>query len=1033
MLERIVDWAIERRFLVALLFFSLGVAGTVALLDLPVDAFPDTTPVQVQVNTAAPALNPEEVERRISFPVESAISGIPGLIDVRSVSKFGFSQVVATFADGTDILDARQLVTERIDSVELGNDIPRSSPGPIATGLGEVFHYVLRSPDGSHDLEELRTLHDWVIRPELRRVPGVAEVNSWGGNEKVFQVVLDPGLLVAYGFSPADVVAALEANNRNVGGGVVTRAGESLLVHGIGRLTGVESIGNTVITDREGVPVRVRDVARVEVGHQIRRGAVTANGEGEVVLGLGFMLMGENAHEITARLEERTEEIRASLPEGVELDVLYTRTELVDRVIGTVTHNLLLGGLLVILVLFVLLGNVQAGLIIAVTIPLSFLFAVLGMRELGIAASLLSLGAMDFGIIVDGSVVAAENIQRRLEGCAPGDGRRRLDVVRDATREVARPVFFGVAIITLVLVPVLTLEGPEGRLFRPMVLTLVFALGGALLVALTLTPTLSHWLLPRKPRTSGGAGFRLLESAYRRVLARSLARPRLVIGGAVLLLLAGGGLATRLGSEFMPRLSEGTIVLNVVRLAGISLEESVAYNTRLERLLLEKFPDEVRDVWSRIGSAEVATDPMGTELTDIFITLQPRGDWTRAGNQEDLVARIQEVLAGLPGQTVAYTQPIEMRVAEMEAGIRSAVGVKIAGDDFATLEAIAAEIEGLLRTIEGAADVSQEQMTGQPVLRVRVDPEAAARHGASTDEILRLVAAVGGVPAGDVFEAQSRFPILVRLPEVARTDPDALTELLVPTESGTVVPLGSVAQVVIEDGPATISREWGRRRALVQANVRGRDVGSFVSEIRDRIRKEVDLPAGYTISYGGQFEQMERANRRLAILVPVVLLVVYGLLVVSLKGAGDALIVFSGVPLAALGGIAALWLRDLPFSVSAAVGFIALAGIAVLNGQVLVTTMRRLIEEGRPGRDAVREAAVLRMRPVLATAITDVVGFLPMAVSVGVGAEVQRPLATVVVGGVLTSTTLTLVVLPAVFALRAVRASGGETREDPGV
>jgi cobalt-zinc-cadmium resistance protein CzcA len=1028
MLNRLLETALRYRVLVALGFVLVAVGGAAALGDLRVDAFPDTTPVQVQLNTVAPALNPEEVELQISFPVEAAISGIPGLIDVRSVSKFGFSQIVATFDDHTPVLDARQLVAERLDAVELASGIARPALGPIATGLGEIFHYILSSPDGSHDLTELRTLHDWVVKPELRRVPGIAEINSWGGNEKVYEVAVDPPALLSYGLTLGDVVSALERNNRNVGGGVVTRAGEGLLVHGVGRITGAEDIERAVITSHDGVPVRVGDVAATLVGREIRRGAVTADGKGEVVLGLGFMLMGENAKEITERLSRRIEELRPSLPAGVELDVVYTRTELVDRVIETVTHNLLLGGILVVAILFLLLGSVRAGIIIALTIPLSFLMAVLGMRELGIAASLLSLGAMDFGIIVDGSVVAAENIQRRLGERGVVSPRERLAVVLDASREVVRPVFFGVAIIALVLLPVLTLHGPEGKLFRPMALTLMFALGGALVISLTLTPALAYWWLPRTETGGENAVTRLLERAYGAVLARALRFRRAVLAGSCILIVVAGAAATRLGSEFMPRLSEGAIVLNIVRLAGISIEESAAYNTRMERMIREAFPDEVAHVWSRIGTAEVATDPMGTELTDVFLALEPRAGWTRARSQDDLVGRIQEVVSDLPGQTVAYTQPIEMRVSEMAAGIRSALGIKVYGEDFATLDRIAVDLERLVGSVSGASDVSREQLTGQPVLRLRVDPTATAQTGVSTDEVLQVVAAVGGVPAGDVLEGQRQFPILVRLPERMRRDPAALADMLVPTSTGAVLPLQTVATVTLEEAPATITREWSRRRALVQSNVRGRDVGSFVREVRDRVRTEIDLPPGYTVDYGGQFEQMERANRRFAILVPVVLLVVFVLLVVGMQRVSDALIVFTGVPLAAIGGILALWVRGLPFSVSAAVGFIALSGIAVLNGQVLVATMRRLLGGGRPVLEAIREAARLRMRPVLATAVTDVAGFLPMALSAGVGAEVQRPLATVVIGGIVTSTALTLIVLPVVFAARRGARAGQARR-----
>ena len=1020
MLERLVNLSFEHRPVVLALAALALFGGVRALVTLPVDAFPDTTPVQVQINTVASELGPEEVERQISFPVETAISGLPGLANVRSVSKFGFSQIVATFEDETSVYDARQLVLERINSVRLPEGIERPSLGPIATGLGEVFHYVLSSPTRS--LEELRTLHDWVIRPELRRVPGVAEVNSWGGYERQYQVVYEPRALVAHGLTVDHLVDALRANNQNVGGGRVVVSGQDLLVHGIGRLETVEQIGAVVVATRDGVPVRVRDLGEVRVGHEIRRGAVTAGGEGEVVLGLGFMLMGENSREVATALRERLDEVRASLPDDVVVEVVYDRTELVDEVIATVRHNLLYGAGLVILVLFFLFGSLRAGLVIALTIPLSLLLAALGMQSMAIAASLLSLGALDFGIIVDGSVVMAENNLRRLGELQEKLGRpltrsERVNAIAASSREVVRPVFFGVLIITLVLVPVLLLGGTEGKMFRPMALTLIFALVGALAIAILLTPTLSLWWLPRARASREGRATLFLREGYSRALDVVLRWRRVSVVGILLLLVGTSLLAGRLGSEFVPRLSEGAITMNLVRLAGISIEESVAYNTSMEKLLLEEFPDEIAHVWSRIGSAEVATDPMGTELTDVFLTLHPRSQWTAARTQNELVQKIEEVLAVLPGQTVAYTQPIEMRINEMVAGIRSDLGIKIYGDDFDQLTTLSDQIQLELNRIEGTADLSGEQLTGQPVLRVEVDDDAIARLGVSGAHVLETAQAVGGIPAGEIQDGQLRFPLVVRTSDRTRRDPDALAATLVPTESGAVVPLSAVARIVRSEGPSTITREWGRRRTVVQCNVRDRDIGSYVEEVRERLAANVDLPVGYTIEYGGQFENLQQANARFLVLVPVTLALVFFLLYLSLRRASDALIVFTGIPLACIGGVLALSLRGMPFSVSAAVGFIALSGIAVLNGQVLISTARRLLEEGAELSVAVREAGRIRMRPVLATAITDAAGFIPMAISAGVGAEVQRPLATVIIGGVLSSTLLTLFVLPLAVAM----------------
>ncbi len=1033
MLERLVEVAVRHRLAVALVFTVLAVLGARALAGLRVDAFPDTTPVQVQINTVVQALGPEEVERQVSFPVETAIAGLPGLRNVRSVSKFGFSQVVATFAEGTSILDARQLVMERLGTVELPAGIAPPSLGPIATGLGEIFHYVLRSEDPARTLTELRTLHDWVVKPELRKVPGVAEVNSWGGYEKQYQVTVSPEALVAYGLTLDEVVEALERNNRNVGGGRLTVSGEDLLVHGVGRLETVDQIGGVTVRSHDGVPVRVRDVAEVSVDHEIRRGAVTAGGRGEAVLGLGFMLMGENPKEVTERLKARVAEVRSALPEDVVLETVYDRTELVDHVIGTVRHNLFLGALLVVVTLLVLFGGVRVGLVIAVTIPLALILAALGMRELGIAASLLSLGAMDFGIIVDGAVVMAENNLRRLAQRRKALGRdlepeEREETVAAASREVVRPVVFGVLIIALVLVPVLALQGVEGKLFRPMALTLILALAGALATAVFLTPALSLWFLPRRPQVRESAFTRLLLRLYEPALRRALRFRRAVLAGTGALLVLAGVLAARTGSEFVPRLSEGAVTLSVVRLAGISLDESTAYNTRIERMLLEAFPDEIAHVWSRTGTAEVATDPMGTELTDIFLALKPRKEWTRARTQEDLVARIDAVVGDLPGQTVAYSQPIEMRVNEMASGIRTDLAVKVFGDDFDELVRLGEEIQAVLASIPGAADVAGEQLTGQPVLRVAVDRDAIARNGVPAAHVLEMVEAVGGVHVGEIQEGQRRFPLVVRLPEALRTDPAAFAATVVPAAGGLLLPLSAVAGVETAEAPATITREWGRRRTVVQCNIRGRDVGSFVNEARRRIAAGVAFPAGYTVEYGGQFEALQSANARFRILVPLTLGLVFLLLLLSLRRLGDALVVYTGIPLAAVGGVAALWLRGLPFSVSAAVGFIALSGIAVLNGQVLVSTLRRLLAEGMGMAEAVVTAGRLRLRPVLATAITDAVGFLPMALSTGPGAEVQRPLATVVIGGVLTSTVLTLLVLPVLYRVFETRLAGGGGR-----
>lgn len=1035
MLERLVAFSLQNRVLVLLLGAILIGAGSYTLVRTPVDAFPDTTPVQVQINTVDPALNPEEIEQQITLPVELAIGGLPGLANVRSVSKFGLSQVVATFDDTTDITDARQYVAERLSTVELPEGIERPQLGPIATGLGEIFHYVIRSENPDRGLVELRTLHDWVVKPELRKVAGVAEVNSWGGYEKQYHVVISPEALLKYGFTLADVFEALERNNQNVGGGVLESGGQALLVHGLGRVATIAEIENVVISAFDGAPVRIRDVAaEVKVDHEIRRGAVTADGRGEVVLGLAFMLMGENAQRVTEDLKERLSSVRKSLPDDVIVEVVYDRTELTTEVIGTVEHNLLAGALLVILVLFALLGNLRAGLLVAVAIPLAMLFAVIGMYEFAIAASLLSLGAIDFGIIVDGSVVMTEANMRNLAERGRQLGRplsaaERLEVVATSAKQVARPIVFGMAIIMVVFLPVLALEGIEGKMFRPMAWTFIFALGGALLIALTLSPVLGYYFLPKRVSEREGPVARAMNAAFGWLLGAAFRVRWLVLTGALLLVVAAGWTSTRLGGEFIPRLSEGAVVLNTIRLAGVSLNESVRYNSRIEGLLLEQFPDEVRHVWSRIGTAEIATDPMGLELTDIFVSLHPREQWVKASTQAELVAAMQAVVDDLPGLNIVATQPIEMRLNEMASGIRSDIGIKVYGDDFDELVRVSDEVQRILVEIPGQSDVAVDQVTGQPTLRIKVDPEAIARFGVSGQEVLDFVEVIGTRRVGQVFEGQRRFPLAVRLPDRHRTDVETIRSTLIPTESGLRLPLRSVADISEEEGISTINREWGRRLIRVQCNVAGRDVASFVEDAQRRIDEQLELPEGYVIEWGGQFENLAKAKTRFLLVVPVTLLLVFFLLFFSLKNLREVLLIYTGIPFAAVGGVFALWWRGIPFSVSAAVGFIALGGIAVLNGQILVSAIRSFIAQGSELRSAVTDAARQRLRPVLATAITDAVGFLPMALSTGVGAEVQRPLATVVVAGVLTSTLLTLFVLPILYLLIMKKAPSPQPAE----
>jgi cobalt-zinc-cadmium resistance protein CzcA len=1026
MLNWIISWSLRHRLLVLGLTAAVMAAGILAIRRLDIDAFPDTTPVQVQINTVAPALGPEQIEQLITFPVEQAISGLPSLENVRSISKFGLSQVVVTFHDGTDIYFARRLVGERLTTVRLPPGIPPPEMGPVATGLGEVFHYVVTSEGG--DLTEARTVQDWVIKPALRTIPGVAEVNSWGGFEKQYQVRIDPTRLVKHSLTFDEVVEAIEANNVTAGGGSIAAGGSMLLVQGIGAITNMEQLGQIVIAAKDGVPIRVRDIGAVEIGSEIRRGAVTYGGQGEAVLGLGFMLIGENTHEVTSRLKQKLEDVKKTLPSGIHVETVYDRTELVDHVIDTVRRNLFEGGLLVVAVLFLFLGNLRAGLIVASAIPLSMLFAFSGMVQFGIAGSLMSLGALDFGLVVDSAVIQIENSVRHL--AHDRTKRRLIDVVRDAAIEVRKPTMFGELIIMLVYVPILTLEGVEGKLFRPMALTVIFALLGSLVLSLTVMPVLASLLLPRKTVEKDPLLLRLAQWLYAPAL-RWVTKYRFAVIALTCVLLAFGVIVARgTGSEFIPRLSEGAIAVNVVRLAGTDLQESVRYNTQMEKALLQAFPDEIRHVWSRIGTAEVATDPMGVELSDIFMSLHPRAQWKRAETQAELVELVQRELRDMPGQRIALTQPIEMRINEMIAGVRGDVAMKLYGDDFNVLTQKALEIGTILGSIDGAADLSTEQITGQPVLQIRVDQEALARYGVPAKAVMNVVESLGTKELGDVVEGQLRFPLAVRLPERDRRDAAAIGAIVVTTPSGQRIPMSKLARIEEVEGPSTITREWGQRRITVQTNVRGRDVGTFVAEAQRRIGAEVELPPGrYRIEWGGQFENLTRARERLLIVVPLVLALIFALLYATYRNARDATLVFTGVPFAAVGGVVALWIRGMPFSISAAVGFIALSGVAVLGEMVLVSYIRQLRARGMLLEEAVGQAALVRLRPVLMTALVAALGFVPMALSTGMGAEVQRPLATVVIGGVVSSTLLTLLVLPSIYLVFGSRKAP-EREED---
>lgn len=1025
MLNWIIDASLRHRVLVLMLALAAAVAGVLSLRRLDIDAFPDTSSVQVQINTVAPQLGPKEIEEQITFPIEQVISGLPGLHRLRSISKFGMSQVVATFTDGTDVYFARQLVNERLTRVELPVGIERPVMGPVATGLGEVFHYVVTGQ--GTELTDLRTIHDWIIRPKLRTVRGAAEINTWGGYEKQYHVRIDPLKLEGYRITFDEVVEALQKNNRNVGGGDIRLRNQMLLVHGMGRVSNLDEVRAIVVASQDGVPVTIGDLAEVEIGHEIRRGAVTADGKGEVVLGLGFMLLGENSHAVTSALKRKLDEVKPSLPANVEVRPVYDRTELVDYVIDTVRRNLFEAGLLVVAVLFLFLGNLRAAFIVALAIPLSMLFAFSGMLRFGIAASLLSLGAIDFGMIVDSSVVMIENCVRHI---AHSDLKQKskLEIIRDAAVEVRKPTLFGELIIMIVYLPILTLEGIEGKLFRPMALTVICALAGSMVLSMTLMPVLASYLLPRKIDDRVPLFMQIAHAIHNPILKFSMEHKTAVIAVALcVLVFAFGFIAPNLGSEFVPTLSEGGIMIGVVRLADTPIERSIEENTRLEQAVLRAFPDEVSHVWSRIGTAEVATDPMGVELTDFYVALKPRPRWKKATTQAELTALVEQEIRPFLGPRFGFSQPIKHRMDEMTSGVRADLAVRILGDDLPTLQKIAQAVEKTLKTIPGNADVAPEQIAGLPLLQVKVKQDELARHGVPASEVLELVEALGGAKVSEVVEGQFRFPLVIRLPEKYRGTHTAISEsadakklieeLPIVTAKGERVTLSRLAWVdILEDSPSTITRESGQRAMTVTCNVRGRDLGGFVAEAERELQQHVALPSPrYHLELGGQWEHLISARNRLFVVVPLALLLICSLLYLTYGNFVDMIRVFTGVPFGAVGGIIALWLRDMPFSISAAIGFIAMSGVAVLDDMILVSYIRQLRRKGLPLDEAVRQAAVTRLRPVLMTTLVASLGFVPMAFSTGMGAEVQRPLATVVIGGVISAMVMSLFVVRVLY------------------
>jgi cobalt-zinc-cadmium resistance protein CzcA len=1030
MIERILEWSLKNRFTVLIGSLLLVVGGLSAMARLPIDAVPDVTNVQVQILTSAPALGPEEVEKFITTPVEQAMSGLPDIVEVRSTSKFGLSAVTVVFEDDTDIYFARQQIGERLiaakEAIPPGYGEPEM--GPVSTGLGEIFQFEVRGEGKS--AMELRTLLEWEIAPRLRKVAGVVEVNSFGGELKTYEVQLRPDDLVRYDVSLDQVVDALQRNNANAGGAYIEQNGEQYVVRGEGLVTSRDDIGDIVIaTDDDATPIYLRHVAAVELAPMVRQGAVTRDGRGEIVTGIVMMRTGANAREVVSAAKQELEDMKPSLTKlGVTIDPFYDRTVLVQKTISTVAKSLLEGGLLVIVVLFLMLRNLRAGLLVSMVIPLSMLAAFLGMRRFDVSGNLMSLGAIDFGLIVDGAVIVVENAVRMIAERSHQLGRplsseERTSTVLQASREVLRSATFGVFIIAIVYLPILSLVGIEGKMFRPMAMTVLFALAGALVLAMTFIPAVASMLLPRSLSEKESFLVAGVRRVYEPLLQRALRARWLVLIIALVVLLASGVVATRMGTEFVPKLDEGAIALQAIRLPSISLEESVRQTTELEKVL-KQFP-EVTTVVSKTGRAEIATDPMGVEISDVFVMLKPHDEWTTAATREGLVEKMDEALQrSLPGQNFSYSQPIELRVAELISGVRSDVALKIYGDDMAALERMAAEAVSVLSRVPGAADVKAEQTAGLPVLRVRIDRRAIARHGINASDVLDVISTVGGREVGIVLEGQRRFALTVRFARSARDSVDAVKALKVRGAAGAAVPLADVADIRVEDGPAQISHESGRRRVTVELNVRGRDLGGFVADAQAAIDKSAVIPPGYFTDWGGQFENLQEASRRLAIVVPLALALIFVMLYIANGSAKLAAIIYLNVPFAVTGGLFALALRGLPLSISAGVGFIALFGVAVLNGLVLVSYLEERRRGGLTASEAAFEGARVRLRPVLMTALVASLGFIPMAVASGAGAEVQKPLATVVIGGLITATLLTLLVLPTLYAWLMARYDG---------
>lgn len=1031
MIDKIIAFSIKQKLVIGFCVLVLILAGIYSAIQLPIDAVPDITNNQIQVITSSPTLSASEIERFITYPIEISMKSIPDVVELRSISKFGISVVTIVFDDNVDIYFARNLVFQKLQEAE--ENIPRGlgkpEMAPVSTGLGEIYQYVIRPEnpgDTSFSHSELREIQDWIVKRQLLGTDGVAEVNSFGGFEKQYHVHINPDALTNYNVTLSEVYNAVTKNNSNVGGGYIEKQSDQYSIRGIGLIEDMQDLQDVVVKTEHGTPIYLKQIASVEYGEGLRVGAVTQDGKGEVVTGIVMMLKGANSREVAQRVHEKIQEIKPSLPKGITIDEFYNREHLINATIGTVERNLIEGGIIVILVLFLLLGNLRAGIIVASVIPLSMLFALIMMNLFKVSGNLMSLGAIDFGLIVDGAVIIVESvivvIATKIHlNKKPLDKSEMNETVFVATSGIIKSAIFGVLIILIVYLPIFALGGIEGKMFKPMAFTVGFALVGALLLSLTYVPMMCSLILKRnmsEKETIADKIINLIKKVYIPQLRFALKNKIVIIGSAVVMLVISLFIFTRLGTEFIPKLDEGDLAYQIVRLPGISLTESVNIGTKCEQILKAKFP-EVKTVVTKTGAPELATDPMGPEFSDVIVILKPIDEWTSADTKEELVEKMQEELSNVPGIGLSFTQPIELRFNELLSGARGDIAVKVFGDDLSVLTENGNKISQVMSTINGAEDISVQQLEGLPQLQIKINRDKIALYGINADDVNDVIeTALAGKEAGVIFEGDRKFDIIVRYSDEYKRNINSVNNILVAAPSGIKIPLSQLADIDIKEGPAEITRDNGKRRIVVQANVRGRDIGSFVEELKSKVNADIKMAPGYTIEYGGQFKNLESASERLLIAVPVALLFIFALLFVAFNSIKQGLLVFSGIPFAIVGGIFSLLVRGMPFSISAGVGFIALFGVAVLNGIVMVAYFNKLEEEGISNvHERITKGTIARLRPILMTALVASFGFIPMAISHGAGAEVQRPLATVVIGGLFSSTFLTLLVLPVLYGI----------------